>query len=623
MKYAELKTNFTCDQCDAKFVYQNTYDIHVQEHLNKIRPHKCPYCPESFFYEGGLNHHVQSHTRQKRSNSEVYGNEFSRGRKRIKTVPRGGRKRSVNSASHKKYGAANTHFPRRYRGRLIKTVSDMNTSEDSEPRKDGAIGMQVLNRLKDKKKNNNEEKDKGETEQDENQVENKDERKEDKNEMTENENEINPPKGVKTTREQELQKLEAFRNKLGMPNIGRVKGDPPQEESSKPKKPIRLTHSTAEEIKKLEEENQKIKEENESSTGNKPKNKNPKSGKKSGEKIPDDGNIHEAPSSHENDVKSGKPEEFDDDKDNNNNPKPRRKKPKGKKDRKRKTNEEGEQSGGKRHKSENSDNRGASRSLRSRTVNSVDDPNTSNPYESNSDYQEDDSQDEGFKCHICSKTFARTDEFKDHRSKCTKLKKKWSCPKCPKGFTQKALLDQHYDYYHTSKPKKFVCKPCNKDFPLKKSYLEHNRHLHNDGDYKYVCDLCGRGFFVKGEYTCHRLSHTTLRPYACGICQKSAFATPGQLNAHLKRCGKEADEECGQCGKKFSSKQSVEKHVREHHNKKVTWACPLCEGSIYSSEGGYYKHLRKAHNITRGGKKLEAELIKRRQEELEDDNDED
>ena len=135
----------------------------------------------------------------------------------------------------------------------------MNTSEDSEPRKDGAIGMQVLNRLKDKKKNNNEEKDKGDTEQDENQVENKDERKEDKKETTENENKMNPPKGGKTTREQELQKLEAFRNKLGMPNIGRVKGDPPQEESSKPKKPIRLTCSTAEEIKKLEEETKRLK----------------------------------------------------------------------------------------------------------------------------------------------------------------------------------------------------------------------------------------------------------------------------------------------------------------------------------------------------------------------------
>ena len=36
LKYAELKTNFTCDQCDAKFVYQNTYDIHVQEHLNMV-----------------------------------------------------------------------------------------------------------------------------------------------------------------------------------------------------------------------------------------------------------------------------------------------------------------------------------------------------------------------------------------------------------------------------------------------------------------------------------------------------------------------------------------------------------------------------------------------------------
>ena len=137
---------------------------------------------------------------------------------------------------------------------------------------------------------------------------------------------------------------------------------------------------------------------------------------------------------------------------------------------------------------------------------------------------------------------------------------------------------------------------------MKKSYLEHNRHLHNDADSKYVCDICGRGFFVKGEYTCHHLSHTKLKPYACGVCQKAAFGTPGQLNAHVNRCGKAPEHKCSKCGKKMSSKQSLEKHVKEHHNKKVTWACPLCEGSVYSSEGGYYKHLRNIHGITRGAK---------------------
>ena len=278
--------------------------------------------------------------------------------------------------------------------------------------------------------------------------------------------------------------------------------------------------------------------------------------------------------------------------------------------RKNKTDEDDVGHKSKKLKTVNSESKQSGRSLTDWRVNSVNDPNTSNQYKTDSEFEEDGAQDEGFRCHICNKTFARVDEFKNHKLICTKLKKKWTCPKCPKGFTQKTLLDQHYDYYHTYKPKQFICKLCNKDFPLKKSYLEHNGCLHNNAKYKYVCDICGRGFFVKGEYTCHHLSHTKLKPYACGVCQKAAFGTPGQLNAHVNRCGKALEQECSKCGKKMSSKQSLEKYVREHHNKKVTWECPLCEGSIYSSEGGYDKHLRNIHGITRGGKKLEKEIIK-------------
>ena len=90
----------------------------------------------------------------------------------------------------------------------------------------------------------------------------------------------------------------------------------------------------------------------------------------------------------------------------------------------------------------------------------------------------------------------------------------------------------------------------------------------------------------------------------------------------MNRCGKEPNHECTKCGKKLSSKQAVEKHVKEHHGKKVTWACPLCEGSVYSSEGGYYKHLHNAHDITHNGKKLEKELIKGEAENYEKQNEE-
>ena len=84
------------------------------------------------------------------------------------------------------------------------------------------------------------------------------------------------------------------------------------------------------------------------------------------------------------------------------------------------------------------------------------------------------------------------------------------------------------------------------------------------------------------------------------------------MNAHLAKCGKPLQFPCDLCGKYFSSKQSVEVHVAEAHatgGKSKTWDCPLCEDVTYCSQGGWYKHLRKQHGITRYGKKLEEAII--------------
>ena len=322
-------------------------------------------------------------------------------------------------------------------------------------------------------------------------------------------------------RKQQLKELEEFRKRVGIPGICRIKGDPaPKEKESKcgttetkqTAEPKRLTRSTAEEIKRIEEQQKKNQAHKEKQNINRPVFKNDEPGKSS-TKGKHDGDILKPGKSSKKQkrmlrLKIIKTEEKEK-----------------KTDRKRKNTTDDDDVGrkSKKMKTVNSDSKHSGRSLRSWTVNSVDYPNTSNQYKTNSQFEEDGPRDEGFSCHICNKTFAHVDEFKDHKYICTKLKKKWTCPKCLKGFTQKTLLDQHYDYYYTSKPKQFICKLCNKDFPLKKSYLEHNRRLHNDADYKYVCDICGHGFFVKGEYTCHHVSHTKLKPYACGVCQKAAF----------------------------------------------------------------------------------------------------
>ena len=152
---AELKYNYHCDQCDAKFVYSATYDLHAKEHLNKVRPFKCDECPEAFFYVRGLNHHKESHTRQKKSNYEIYETDGQRGRKRTKDYVGVVRQRSNNSVSCNLQTRATNRYPKRFRGKLIKTEEDMNKSSDSECRKDGIIVMEVLNQWKEKKNKKN------------------------------------------------------------------------------------------------------------------------------------------------------------------------------------------------------------------------------------------------------------------------------------------------------------------------------------------------------------------------------------------------------------------------------------------------------------------------------------
>ena len=148
-------------------------------------------------------------------------------------------------------------------------------------------------------------------------------------------------------------------------------------------------------------------------------------------------------------------------------------------------------------------------------------------------------------------------EYKVHKIKCTKIPKKHVCEKCAKGFNQKTLLRQHFNFRHTSKPKEFVCKLCKKAFELKKTLQEHNNRLHNSKDSKYLCDVCSRGFWHWGEFTVHRASHTGLKPFKCGRCEVQSFTNAERLTKHLESCGKINSVDCKKCGKLFSNSNHV------------------------------------------------------------------
>ena len=258
--------------------------------------------------------------------------------------------------------------------------------------------------------------------------------------------------------------------------------------------------------------------------------------------------------------------------------------------------------------SENSASAPTPTRMRTRSTKSTDgDPNR----QSSSQKKQPDTQntkgnegdDDVFQCQICNKTFTDFVQIKQHKIVCTRIKKKYVCPKCNKGFDQKAYFQQHFDYQHTSKKPQFVCKLCQKTFELKKVWQEHNRRLHNTDDYKYLCDTCSRGFFHLGEFKAHRAKHTNIKPFTCGICKNASFAVISRLQKHLETCGKEGNVECKTCGKLLGDVKSLNMHIAEVHNDTI-YTCELSEDRAYTSQGGYYRHMHSIHNIGRNGQKL-------------------
>ena len=223
----------------------------------------------------------------------------------------------------------------------------------------------------------------------------------------------------------------------------------------------------------------------------------------------------------------------------------------------------------------------------------------------NATQPDDDEDNFGYYCDKCNGKFTDWKEMKVHKLDCVKIPRKHICSVCNRGFQQKCLLQQHFDFYHTKKPKKFVCVEHKKTYVYKKSLQEHQRRDHSDGDYRYMCDFCGKGFFHLGEFTIHRKSvHLHKKDYMCNRCQQKAFSSVGRLNAHLEKCGNTATFECNICGAMLASKGSLFTHITDSHRDDIKYNCPICDDKSFNSQGGYYKHLRVKHNLSRSGVKI-------------------
>ncbi|XP_054482241.1 PR domain zinc finger protein 15 isoform X2 [Anoplopoma fimbria] len=202
-----------------------------------------------------------------------------------------------------------------------------------------------------------------------------------------------------------------------------------------------------------------------------------------------------------------------------------------------------------------------------------------------------------YRCSLCNKVFQNSSNLNRHiRSHGDKL---FKCDECDKLFSRKESLKQHISYKHsknmTDQEYKYKCNTCEKSFRLENALKFHNCRT---DDKTFQCDICSRFFSTNSNLSKHKKKHGE-KLYSCEICNKMFYRKDvmqehhrrhGVGPKHMKREELEANGEegtryrkepspCPICGKVFSCRSNMNKHLLTHGDKKYT--CEICARKFF------------------------------------------
>ncbi|XP_034540374.1 PR domain zinc finger protein 15 isoform X2 [Notolabrus celidotus] len=202
-----------------------------------------------------------------------------------------------------------------------------------------------------------------------------------------------------------------------------------------------------------------------------------------------------------------------------------------------------------------------------------------------------------YRCSLCNKVFQNSSNLNRHiRSHGDKL---FKCDECDKLFSRKESLKQHISYKHSKNlpdmEYKYKCNTCDKSFRLENALKFHNCRT---DDKTFQCDICSRFFSTNSNLSKHKKKHGE-KLYSCEICNKMFYRKDvmqehhrrhGVGSKHMKREELEANGEegtkyrkepspCPICGKVFSCRSNMNKHLLTHGDKKYT--CEICARKFF------------------------------------------
>uniref|UniRef100_A0A672LRU9 PR domain zinc finger protein 1 n=1 Tax=Sinocyclocheilus grahami TaxID=75366 RepID=A0A672LRU9_SINGR len=199
-----------------------------------------------------------------------------------------------------------------------------------------------------------------------------------------------------------------------------------------------------------------------------------------------------------------------------------------------------------------------------------------------------------FQCCLCSKVFQNSSNLnrhiRSHGDKCFK------CDECDKMFSRKESLKQHISYKHSKNEPdieyRYKCSTCGKSFRVENALRFHNCRT---DDKTFQCEICSRFFSTNSNLSKHKKKHGE-KLYACEICNKM-FYRKDVMQDHQRR----------HVGPKNMKREELEANGEEGSKyRKEPSACPIC-GKVFSCRSNMNKHL-----LTHGDKKYTCEICGRK-----------
>ena len=167
-----------------------------------------------------------------------------------------------------------------------------------------------------------------------------------------------------------------------------------------------------------------------------------------------------------------------------------------------------------------------------------------------------------FKCKICNEGFYTEDKLEKHVSKETH---NYACNQCDRVLISKQALMRH-KLSHSEKIHN--CELCPRSFKTLRDVKNHKLGMHCENR-DYICEVCGKGFSRREKLKRHLMIHAPDRPvFTCPFknhvgCEKT-FYRKDKLTRHLYSHSKVKPFKCEQCDKSFARTDNLREHIRSH-----------------------------------------------------------